>query len=93
MHPSALGLEAGQEIQVKYFGRDPVSGGMRLSRRVLMAATPQSPFKKVTPQAINPKPALSRDQVCSAHIHFLFTSFCSNFPKKVFLLERLEFSQ
>ena len=25
-HPSALGLELGQEIQVKYYGRDPVSG-------------------------------------------------------------------
>ncbi|CAH1972510.1 unnamed protein product [Acanthoscelides obtectus] len=36
-HPSALGLEVGQEIQVKYFGRDPVSGLMRLSRKVLQA--------------------------------------------------------
>ncbi|XP_033127815.1 polyribonucleotide nucleotidyltransferase 1, mitochondrial-like [Anneissia japonica] len=36
-HPSALGLEVGQEIHVKYFGRDPVSGRMRLSRKVLMA--------------------------------------------------------
>ncbi|XP_017143283.1 polyribonucleotide nucleotidyltransferase 1, mitochondrial [Drosophila miranda] len=34
-HPSALGLEVGQDIQVKYFGRDPVSGFMRLSRKVL----------------------------------------------------------
>lgn len=34
-HPSALGLEAGQEIQVKYFGRDPVSGQIRISRKVL----------------------------------------------------------
>ncbi|KAG8238639.1 hypothetical protein J437_LFUL018238 [Ladona fulva] len=34
-HPSALGLEVGNEIQVKYFGRDPVSGLMRLSRKVL----------------------------------------------------------
>lgn len=34
-HPSALGLEVGQEIKVKYFGRDPVSGFMRLSRKVL----------------------------------------------------------
>ena len=34
-HPSALGLEVGQEIQVKYFGRDPASGQMRLSRKVL----------------------------------------------------------
>ncbi|XP_054264360.1 polyribonucleotide nucleotidyltransferase 1, mitochondrial [Macrosteles quadrilineatus] len=36
-HPSALGLEEGQEIQVKYFGRDPVSGLMRLSRKVLQS--------------------------------------------------------
>ncbi|KAJ4434670.1 Polyribonucleotide nucleotidyltransferase 1, mitochondrial [Periplaneta americana] len=34
-HPSALGLEVGDELQVKYFGRDPVSGLMRLSRKVL----------------------------------------------------------
>ncbi|XP_015591268.1 polyribonucleotide nucleotidyltransferase 1, mitochondrial [Cephus cinctus] len=34
-HPSALGLEVGQELQVKYFGRDPVSGLIRLSRKVL----------------------------------------------------------
>uniref|UniRef100_A0A224Z6D3 polyribonucleotide nucleotidyltransferase n=1 Tax=Rhipicephalus zambeziensis TaxID=60191 RepID=A0A224Z6D3_9ACAR len=39
-HPSALGLEEGQEITVKYFGRDPVSGKMRLSRKVLQ--TPPS---------------------------------------------------
>uniref|UniRef100_A0A8D8WNS2 polyribonucleotide nucleotidyltransferase n=2 Tax=Cacopsylla melanoneura TaxID=428564 RepID=A0A8D8WNS2_9HEMI len=38
-HPSALGLEEGQEIQVKYFGRDPVSGLMRLSRKVLQGNT------------------------------------------------------
>ncbi|XP_022913782.2 polyribonucleotide nucleotidyltransferase 1, mitochondrial [Onthophagus taurus] len=37
-HPSALGLEVGQEFQVKYFGRDPVSGLMRLSRKVLQSA-------------------------------------------------------
>lgn len=36
-HPSALGLEVGQEISVKYFGRDPVSGLMRLSRKVLQS--------------------------------------------------------
>jgi polyribonucleotide nucleotidyltransferase len=36
-HPSALGLEVGQEISVKYFGRDPVSGRMRISRKVLQA--------------------------------------------------------
>ncbi|KAL1512657.1 hypothetical protein ABEB36_002215 [Hypothenemus hampei] len=37
-HPSVLGLDVGQELQVKYFGRDPVSGLMRLSRKVLTAA-------------------------------------------------------
>lgn len=34
-HPSALGLKVGDEFQIKYFGRDPVSGQMRLSRKVL----------------------------------------------------------
>ncbi|XP_031327383.1 polyribonucleotide nucleotidyltransferase 1, mitochondrial isoform X1 [Photinus pyralis] len=38
MHPSALGVEVGQQMQVKYFGRDPVSGLMRLSRKVLQAS-------------------------------------------------------
>ncbi|KAF5305705.1 hypothetical protein FQR65_LT07602 [Abscondita terminalis] len=37
-HPSALGVEVGQQMQVKYFGRDPVSGLMRLSRKVLQSA-------------------------------------------------------
>ncbi|XP_017768582.1 PREDICTED: polyribonucleotide nucleotidyltransferase 1, mitochondrial isoform X2 [Nicrophorus vespilloides] len=37
-HPSVLGLAVGQEMQVKYFGRDPVSGLMRLSRKVLQSA-------------------------------------------------------
>ncbi|KAJ8928181.1 hypothetical protein NQ314_019243 [Rhamnusium bicolor] len=37
-HPSALGLEVGQDLQIKYFGRDPVSGLMRLSRKVLQGA-------------------------------------------------------
>ncbi|KAJ8874348.1 hypothetical protein PR048_025194 [Dryococelus australis] len=36
-HPSALGLEVGSELQVKYFGRDPVSGMIRLSRKVLQS--------------------------------------------------------
>ncbi len=34
-HPSALNLNVGEEISVKYFGRDPASGQMRLSRKVL----------------------------------------------------------
>uniref|UniRef100_A0AAR2M5R5 Polyribonucleotide nucleotidyltransferase 1, mitochondrial n=1 Tax=Pygocentrus nattereri TaxID=42514 RepID=A0AAR2M5R5_PYGNA len=36
-HPTALGLEVGQQIQVKYFGRDPTDGRMRLSRKVLQS--------------------------------------------------------
>uniref|UniRef100_A0A8C0IDP6 polyribonucleotide nucleotidyltransferase n=1 Tax=Bubo bubo TaxID=30461 RepID=A0A8C0IDP6_BUBBB len=36
-HPSVLGLEVGQEIQVKYFGRDPTDGRMRLSRKILQS--------------------------------------------------------
>ncbi|XP_064600913.1 polyribonucleotide nucleotidyltransferase 1, mitochondrial-like [Liolophura sinensis] len=36
-HPSALGFEVGQEITAKYFGRDPVSGRIRLSRKVLFS--------------------------------------------------------
>ncbi|CAG7821066.1 unnamed protein product [Allacma fusca] len=38
-HPSALGLEVGQELQVKYFGRDPVNGALRISRKVLLTPT------------------------------------------------------
>ncbi|XP_063994181.1 polyribonucleotide nucleotidyltransferase 1, mitochondrial [Diachasmimorpha longicaudata] len=38
-HPSALNIEVGQELQVKYFGRDPASGNMRLSRKVLQGAS------------------------------------------------------
>uniref|UniRef100_A0AAY5E8D2 polyribonucleotide nucleotidyltransferase n=1 Tax=Electrophorus electricus TaxID=8005 RepID=A0AAY5E8D2_ELEEL len=36
-HPTALGLEVGQQLQVKYFGRDPTDGRMRLSRKVLLS--------------------------------------------------------
>ncbi|XP_076057062.1 polyribonucleotide nucleotidyltransferase 1 [Oratosquilla oratoria] len=36
-HPSALGLEVNQQIKVKYFGRDPATGQMRLSRRAILA--------------------------------------------------------
>lgn len=38
LHPSALGIEVGHELQVKYFGRDPVSGAMRLSRKVIQVS-------------------------------------------------------
>ncbi|ESN93677.1 hypothetical protein HELRODRAFT_115530 [Helobdella robusta] len=44
-HPSILGLEVGKEIQVKYFGRDPVSGRIRLSRKVLLS--PITEIKKL----------------------------------------------
>ena len=40
-HPSALGLQVGDEIMVKYFGRDPSSGEMRISRRALITTTPR----------------------------------------------------
>ncbi|KAL5008315.1 hypothetical protein ScPMuIL_013896 [Solemya velum] len=36
-HPSVLGFEVGQEISVKYFGRDPANGRIRLSRKVLQS--------------------------------------------------------
>lgn len=38
-HPSMLGLSAGQEIFLKFFGRDPTTGKLRLSRKVLQATT------------------------------------------------------
>ena len=38
-HPSALDFVVGQQIQVKYFGRDPASGHMRLSRKSLMMSS------------------------------------------------------
>ncbi|XP_071079046.1 polyribonucleotide nucleotidyltransferase 1, mitochondrial-like [Haliotis cracherodii] len=38
-HPSVLGLEVGQEIRAKYFGRDPANGRMRLSRKVLQTTS------------------------------------------------------
>ncbi|XP_068619272.1 polyribonucleotide nucleotidyltransferase 1, mitochondrial [Battus philenor] len=44
-HPSALGLTVGSEIHVKYFGRDPVSGQMRLSHKVLSSPPPAVPRK------------------------------------------------
>lgn len=38
-HPSALNLSVGQQIQVKYFGRDPATGQMRLSRKSLQMSS------------------------------------------------------
>ncbi|KAL5463352.1 hypothetical protein EMCRGX_G032244 [Ephydatia muelleri] len=35
-HPSDLGLEVGHKICVKYFGRDPVNGKHRISRKALL---------------------------------------------------------
>ncbi|XP_011403999.1 PREDICTED: polyribonucleotide nucleotidyltransferase 1, mitochondrial-like [Amphimedon queenslandica] len=40
-HPDDLGLQLGQEIAVKYFGRDP-HGHIRVSRRALLA----NPFRR-----------------------------------------------
>lgn len=42
-HPSALKLVPGQQIQVKYFGRDPATGQIRLSRKSLqMSSLPRT---------------------------------------------------
>lgn len=41
-HPTALGLNVGDQIQVKYFGRDPVTGTMRISRKILLVPTASS---------------------------------------------------
>lgn len=59
-HPSALGLEVGQEIQVKYFGRDPVSGFMRLSRKVLQ--TPISSVRNFTGSTTEETPPKEENQ-------------------------------
>ncbi|XP_075680844.1 polyribonucleotide nucleotidyltransferase 1 isoform X1 [Dermatophagoides pteronyssinus] len=40
-HPSALDIDVGSQISVKYFGRDPVSGQIRVSRKVLQALESQ----------------------------------------------------
>lgn len=56
-HPSALGLAVGQEIPVKYFGRDPVSGLMRLSRKVLQS--PASAIVRNLDRSAKEEPAAS----------------------------------
>uniref|UniRef100_A0A8C6KNQ9 polyribonucleotide nucleotidyltransferase n=1 Tax=Nothobranchius furzeri TaxID=105023 RepID=A0A8C6KNQ9_NOTFU len=66
-HPSALGLEVGQEIQVKYFGRDPTDGRMRLSRKVL-----QSPAATVV------KTLSEKQSISMGNILVLFTETSSN---------------
>jgi polyribonucleotide nucleotidyltransferase len=47
-HPSALGLEVGQILSVKFFGRDPVSGHLRISRRVLQMTNPKVVKQSIT---------------------------------------------
>ena len=37
-----LGFKPGDEIQVKYFGNDPISGQVRLSRRLLLTPASQA---------------------------------------------------
>ena len=39
VHGSASEFKVGQEIQVKYFGRDPVDGKVRISRKALFKVT------------------------------------------------------
>ncbi|UJR15373.1 hypothetical protein I4U23_002321 [Adineta vaga] len=46
-HPSALGLNVGDDLQVKYFGRDPVSGTMRLSRKILLSTGGVGPVRNL----------------------------------------------
>lgn len=42
-HPDALGLRVGSDVMVKYFGRDPVSGQIRLSRKLLLKTAIDQP--------------------------------------------------
>ena len=42
VHGSAAEFKVGQEIQVKYFGRDPVDGRMRISRKALFKTSSPS---------------------------------------------------
>merc|ERR1719319_1972000 len=39
---TALGFEVGQVLQVKYYGRDPVTGNIRISRKVLTVSSAQA---------------------------------------------------
>jgi len=39
---TALGFEVGQDLQVKYYGRDPVTGNIRISRKVLTVSSAQA---------------------------------------------------
>lgn len=42
-HPSALNLKVGDEMFLKYFGRDPANGTMRLSKKVLQPVASKVP--------------------------------------------------
>ncbi|GAU98331.1 hypothetical protein RvY_09492 [Ramazzottius varieornatus] len=48
-HAEVLGFQVGQEISVKYFGRDPATGRHRASRKVLMSL-PSSVPKNLSPE-------------------------------------------
>lgn len=37
-HVKALGMNVGDELSVKFFGRDPATGNIRLSRKVLVSS-------------------------------------------------------
>ena len=43
-HPSAIGLAEGDCVQVKYFGKDPVTGRARVSRKSLLPLPEQASF-------------------------------------------------
>ena len=43
-HPEVLGFKVGDEISVKYLGRDPVTGQVRLSRKVLQSVVKKRLF-------------------------------------------------
>ena len=43
LHPSAIGFSEGKMMKVKFFGRDPANGRMRLSRRALLASASELP--------------------------------------------------
>merc|ERR1712212_1065441 len=60
-HLSALGLTVGQDLQVKYYGRDPGSGRIRLSRKVLTVAkeTAVRDLHRATQRSKTPSPDLS----------------------------------
>lgn len=48
--PSALGMKIGDVIQVKFFGYDPVSGYMRLSRKAVSSLSNSVVRDNITPE-------------------------------------------